>query len=79
MIIFHFIFKMLKKPILKVELSRFFFKKSTCIKCSILQNGLHVDEILIFKIFNLVEPQKILMYYQTMGVIIIIYQNFNMK
>jgi hypothetical protein len=79
MIIFHFIFKMLKNPILKVELSRFFQKNSTCTKCLILQNGLHVDEILIKKKINLVEPQKILMYYQIMNVIIIIDQNLNMK
>jgi hypothetical protein len=42
-------FKMLKNPILKVKLSRIFFNISTYTKCSILQNGLHVDEILIFK------------------------------
>jgi hypothetical protein len=51
-IIFHFIFKMLKKPILKVELSRIFFNASTCTRCLILQNGLHVDEILIFQNFQ---------------------------
>ncbi len=38
---------MLKNTILKVELSRI----STCKKCLILQNGLHVHGILIF--FNL--------------------------
>ncbi len=47
MIIFHFIFKMLKNPILKVELSRISKNISTCTKCPVLQNGLHVDEILI--------------------------------
>jgi hypothetical protein len=49
MIIFHFIFKMLKNIILKIKWSRFFKNVSTCTKCSILQNGLHVNEILIFK------------------------------
>jgi hypothetical protein len=53
MIIFHFIFKMLKTPILKVGLSKTFLNVSTCTKCSILQNGLHVDEILIFLKFQL--------------------------
>jgi hypothetical protein len=42
MIIFHFIFKILKNPILKVELSKI-------LKLFLLaQNGLHVNEILIF-------------------------------
>jgi hypothetical protein len=47
MIIFHFIFKMLKNLILKVELSR--IKKNIFIytRCQILQNGLYVDEMLI--------------------------------
>jgi hypothetical protein len=49
MIIFHFIFKMLKDFILKVELSRIFKNAFTCTRCQILQNGLHVDEILILK------------------------------
>jgi len=49
MIIFHFMFKMLKNPILKVELSRILKIISTCTKCSILENGLHVDGILIKK------------------------------
>ncbi len=44
--------KMLKNPILKVEWSKFFKNVSTCTKFPILQNGLHVDEILIFKIFQ---------------------------
>jgi hypothetical protein len=39
-------FKMLKNLILKVELNK---NNSTCTKCLILQNGLHVDEILILK------------------------------
>jgi hypothetical protein len=34
--------KMLKNPILKVELSRIFKDISICRKCPILQNGLHV-------------------------------------
>jgi hypothetical protein len=46
MIIFHF---MLKISILKVELGRIFKIIYMCTKCLILQNGLHVDEILIFK------------------------------
>jgi hypothetical protein len=48
MIIFHFIFKMLKNTILKIEWSRIFKNVSTCTKCLILQNGLHVNEIFIF-------------------------------
>jgi hypothetical protein len=47
MIIFHFIFKMLKNPILKVELNKILENVYTCTKCLILQNELHVDEILI--------------------------------
>ncbi len=47
---------MLKNPILKVELSRIIKIIYTLKKCLILQNGLHVNEILIFKNFNLVEP-----------------------
>jgi hypothetical protein len=42
----------MKKPILKVELSRIKKNASTCTRCSILQNGLHVDEILIFQKFQ---------------------------
>jgi hypothetical protein len=53
MIIFHFMFKMLKIPILKVELYRIKKITSSCTKCLILQNGLHVDEILFFKEFQL--------------------------
>jgi hypothetical protein len=52
MIIFHFIFKTLENPILKVELSRILKNISTCTKCLILQNGLHVNEILIFLRFQ---------------------------
>jgi hypothetical protein len=48
--------KILKNPIFKEELSGIFKIISTCTKCPILQNGLHVDEILIFKILNLVQP-----------------------
>ncbi len=47
MIIFYFIFKNLKNPILKVRLSRILKNVSTCTKCPILQNGLYIDEILI--------------------------------
>jgi len=46
---FHFVFKMLKNLLLKVELSRIFKNVFTCMRCQILQNGLHVDEILIKK------------------------------
>jgi hypothetical protein len=47
----------MKNPILKVELNIFLKNVYTCTKCPILQNGLHVDEILIFlKKINLVEP-----------------------
>ncbi len=53
MIIFHFMFKMLKKPILKIELSRLLKNISSCIKCPILQNGLNENEILIFLNFEL--------------------------
>jgi hypothetical protein len=52
MIIFHVLFKMLRIPILRVELSRFFLNASTCTRCPFLQNGLHVDEILIFENFQ---------------------------
>jgi hypothetical protein len=48
MIIFHFIFKMLKSPILKVEWSIIFKNVSTCTRCSILQNKLIVNEIYIY-------------------------------
>ncbi len=44
---------MLKNLILKVELSRFLKIIYTCTQCLILQNGPHVDEILIFKNFQL--------------------------
>jgi hypothetical protein len=46
MIIFHFIFLMLKNPILIVYLSISFLNASTCTRCLILENGLHVDEFL---------------------------------
>jgi hypothetical protein len=39
--------------VLKVELRRFFLNISTYTKCPILQNGLHVDEILIKIFFQL--------------------------
>jgi ketopantoate reductase len=72
-------FKMLKNPILKVKLNKILKNISTCTKCLILQNGLNVDEILIFKNFQLSRALKILMYYQIMNVIIIIYEIWNMK
>jgi hypothetical protein len=56
MIIFHFILKILKNLILKLKLSRFFLNVYICTKCLILQNGPHVDEILIKNKINLVEP-----------------------
>jgi hypothetical protein len=43
----------LKNPILKVELNIYFKNDSTCIRCPILQNGWHVDEILIFLKFQI--------------------------
>jgi len=49
MIIFHFMIIMLKTPILKIDLSIIFLNASTCMKCHILQNGLQIDEMLIFK------------------------------
>jgi hypothetical protein len=49
MIIFHLIFKMLKNSILNIEWTKIEKKNSTCTKCPIFQNGLHVNEILIFK------------------------------
>jgi len=52
MIIFHFIFKILKNPVLKIRLNRILKNVSTCTKCPIVQNGLHVDEILIFLKFQ---------------------------
>jgi hypothetical protein len=53
--IFHFILIFLKNPILRVGLNRIYKNVSTCTKCPIVQNGPHVDEILFFKIFNLLE------------------------
>jgi len=53
-IIFRFILKMLKNPILKVDLNRILQNASTCTRCPILQNGLHVDEISIKKKIKLV-------------------------
>jgi hypothetical protein len=47
MIMFHFILIFWKNPILK-RIRYKFFKNSTCIKCLILQNKRHVNEILIF-------------------------------
>jgi hypothetical protein len=49
MIIFHFIFKILKNPIVKIELNRIFKNVVTCTRCIILQNRLHVDAILFLK------------------------------
>jgi hypothetical protein len=46
-------FRMLESPIFKVKLNRSFKKHSTCTKCSILPNGLHVNEILIYIFFQL--------------------------
>jgi hypothetical protein len=52
-IISHFILIFLKNPILKVDLNRTFKNASTCTRCLILQNGLHVNEILI-EIFKII-------------------------
>jgi hypothetical protein len=41
---------MLKIPILKVDLNKIFKNASTCTKCQVLQNGLHVNKLLIEKI-----------------------------
>ncbi len=43
---------MLKSFILKGNLNRTFLNASTCTRCSILQNELHVNEILIFLKFQ---------------------------
>jgi hypothetical protein len=40
---------MLDNFILKVNLSRFFFNASICMKCQILQIGLQINEIFIIK------------------------------
>jgi len=56
MIIFHFIFKMLKNPILIVDLSIIFKNVSTCTRCLILENGLDVHDFIFFENFTLVEP-----------------------
>jgi hypothetical protein len=64
--ILNFTFKMLKNPILKVELSKKNLNISTCTKCPILQNGLHVDEILIFLRFQFsgtLKNTNVLLYY----------------
>jgi hypothetical protein len=51
-IIFHFVFKMLKNPILKVDVSRIFLMHLLT-RCPISQNGIHVNEILIFFKFQI--------------------------
>jgi hypothetical protein len=79
-IIFHFILKMLKNPILKVELSKNFKNSYACTRGMILQIILHVNEISIKKIIQVSGAlKKLLMYCQIMDFIIIIYQIFNMK
>jgi hypothetical protein len=52
-IIFQFIIIILKNEHLHVDLSRFYKIASTCKKCPILQNGLQIDEILIFFYFQI--------------------------
>jgi hypothetical protein len=47
-ITFFILYFYVEKPHLENKLNRIFKNISTCTKCSILQNGLHVDEILIF-------------------------------
>jgi hypothetical protein len=59
-IIFHFIFEILKNPIMKLELNRIFKNVVTCTRCQILQNGLHVDAILFFKKFKLMGTKRYL-------------------
>jgi len=49
---------MLKKPILKVDLSKEKINASFCTRCLILQNGLHVDEILIYKKYQVTMSLK---------------------
>ncbi len=49
MIVFPFMFKILKNPILKVELSRIIKNISTYTNCMFLQIKLHGNEILIKK------------------------------
>jgi hypothetical protein len=49
---------MLKKPILKIKLNTIFENVSTCTKSPILQNGLDVDETLIFKNIQIDGAQK---------------------
>jgi hypothetical protein len=44
MIIFRLVFKMLKNPILIVDLSTIVLNAYTCTRCLILENGLHVDD-----------------------------------
>jgi hypothetical protein len=49
---------MLKNPVLKVNLNKIKKIISTCTKCSIFQNGLHADEILIFQELQLSRALK---------------------
>jgi hypothetical protein len=48
--VFHYRFKTLKNPILKVGLNRIFLNVFPCTKCPILQNGLHVDDFFLILI-----------------------------
>jgi hypothetical protein len=59
MIIFHFIFKLLKIPILKVDLNRIFLNVVIGTRCLIIENGLNIDEVLILKIFQVSGPLDI--------------------
>jgi hypothetical protein len=52
MIVFHFMIIMLDNFILKVNLNRFLKNASIRTRCQILQNGLQVNEILIFLKMN---------------------------
>jgi hypothetical protein len=54
--IFHFIFKILKNPFLKIKLRKKNLNVFTCTKCLILQNGLHVNEIFYFFKFEAMGP-----------------------
>jgi hypothetical protein len=49
MIILHFTLSNFGSPILKVKSNRIFLNVSIYTRCAILQNGLHVDKILILR------------------------------
>jgi hypothetical protein len=55
---FHFNIINLKDQHFHVDLSRFYKIASTCRKCSILQNGLQIDEILNISYFQVMKTLK---------------------